>query len=179
VPSKLVDFSCPFYLNPYTRVIHLAIPGRLNQQIFPVIALNLLNCSPGFYPKIGNCRNRHRFDFMLLGPVSQLLFTPPLVSLFRPTTAAPMITRPHDYGKIRVQRHDRRSRYRHQKFELYSDELLGHIGAHQRKICLEPLRTAEISAAGQTTCQPHPSWPGEPQHQTRPTGRLSRRCMLS
>jgi hypothetical protein len=32
----------------------------------------------------------------------------------------------------------------------------GHIGAHQREICPEALRTAEISVAGHAICLVHP-----------------------
>jgi len=53
----------------------------------------------------------------------------------------------------------------------------GHIrgtsGAHERENRSETLRTAEISAAGQTSCLEHLPRSGESQHKTRPTGRLT------
>jgi hypothetical protein len=45
----------------------------------------------------------------------------------------------------------------------------GTFGAHHAAICPEPTRTAEISAAGQTTFQAHRRWPRR-THETRPTG---------
>jgi hypothetical protein len=49
----------------------------------------------------------------------------------------------------------------------------GTSGAHQREIYPEALRTAEISAAGQTACRVHPQCSGTPRHKTWPT-RLTR-----
>jgi hypothetical protein len=49
----------------------------------------------------------------------------------------------------------------------------GTLGAHQRKICQEALRTCEISAAGQTVCRVPPPRSRASRHKTRPTGRLT------
>jgi hypothetical protein len=49
----------------------------------------------------------------------------------------------------------------------------GTSGAHQREICPELLRTAEISATGQTIRMVHPPRSGGRRHKTRPTGRLT------
>ena len=54
----------------------------------------------------------------------------------------------------------------------------GTSGAHQREICPEALRTAEISAAGQALCHVHPPRSDTPRHRTRPTGRLTRLFVL-
>lgn len=48
----------------------------------------------------------------------------------------------------------------------------GTSGAHQREICPEALRTAEISSAGQTACRADRSRLKTPWHKTRPTDRL-------
>src|SRR5215472_4766500 len=48
----------------------------------------------------------------------------------------------------------------------------GTSGAHQREICPEVLRTAEISAAGQAACLVHPLRSEGSPHKTRPTDRL-------
>ena len=49
----------------------------------------------------------------------------------------------------------------------------GTFWAHHTAICPEPTRTAEISTAGQATCQAHLRWSKRPVHKTRPTGRLA------
>lgn len=54
------------------------------------------------------------------------------------------------------------------------EERQGTFRAHHTAICPEPTRTAEISAAGQATCQAHLRWSKQPMHKTRPTGRLTR-----
>jgi hypothetical protein len=52
-------------------------------------------------------------------------------------------------------------------------------GAHQREMCREALRTAEISIAGQTVCLLHSPRSGGPRHRTRPTGRLTSSTSLT
>jgi hypothetical protein len=49
----------------------------------------------------------------------------------------------------------------------------GTFRAHHVAICPELMRTAEISAAGQTVCVARSSWSERRLHRTRPTGRLT------
>ena len=49
----------------------------------------------------------------------------------------------------------------------------GTSGAHQREICPEAPRTAEISSAAQMECQAHRPRSEAVRHKTRPTGRLA------
>ena len=52
----------------------------------------------------------------------------------------------------------------------------GTFRAHHIASCPEPLRIAEISAAGQTTCTVRSPWSDRRLHKTRPTG-LVARCL--
>jgi len=49
---------------------------------------------------------------------------------------------------------------------MFADRVQGTFRAHHIAIYPGPMKTAEISAASQATCQKHPPWSKRPAHET-------------